>query len=462
MSIIRIPGSIYAPLRAHLSPKGYVEHFAFLFAKWEQLGEEHVFLVQDVHLVKEANTSSDRFAWEVAADDFVEVVNRAIRGGYVVIEAHNHGGPRPRFSRTDERGLAEFVDYMHSSIPGRPYVATVWGDETAYAEIFLPDGTRSPVRSIVADGAEFRQVVSRDDDNAPIDQAFSRQLEWLGERGQREMGRIRVAIVGLGGTGSQMAVNLAYLGVRDFVPIDFDPASKTNGNRLVTAGKADVGRSKVVLATERILSIAPTATIRAIETDLRDPQALAALKEVDLIFGCLDNDGGRLILDELARAYHIPYFDLGVGIDCAAQVVEAVGGRLAVSLPNGPCLTCMDEIDKKEAHYFLETPEARAQMVRLGYVNGLDVPSPSVVSLNAIIAGMASTEFLIYCSGVRHANPLTLYDALGTGRSVKSHWAAPQKVKQREGCYNCSLADQLSSINIDRYAVRQVLATTAS
>jgi hypothetical protein len=64
----------------------------------------------------------------------------------------------------------------------------------------------------------------------------------------------------------------------------------------------------------------------------------------------VDNDGARLVLNELAVSYGIPYFDLGVGIEAPEGRITEAGGQLAVVLPGGPCLLCMEMLDKEAAY----------------------------------------------------------------------------------------------------------------
>lgn len=58
--------------------------------------------------------------------------------------------------------------------------------------------------------------------------------------GQSQLATIRVAIAGLGKTGSHIAQQLAYVGIPDFVLIDPDAVDLTNLNRLVGAVPADL------------------------------------------------------------------------------------------------------------------------------------------------------------------------------------------------------------------------------
>lgn len=221
-------------------------------------------------------------------------------------------------------------------------------------------------------------------------------------------------------------------------------------NRLVTAMAADVGTYKVVLARRLLKSVAPDATVQVIQKNLRTPDALDALKGVDVLFGCVDNDGARVILNELALAYHIPYFDVAVGIDAEDGRVKAAGHRLAVVLPGGPCLYCMNQIDKDEARYWLSTDEQRDFMRRQGYVKGMDARAPSVAALNAAASAAAVNELSIFISGLRPVHTLSELDLLGVGRAVKSQWLTPVRVVKKAGCPACEVSGKGDKAEIDR------------
>src|SRR5207245_5284057 len=129
-------------------------------------------------------------------------------------------------------------------------------------------------------------------------------------------------------------------------------------------------------------------------------------------------------------AYGIPYADWAVGIDAKDGQVQEAGGRVALVLPGGPCLWCMGEIDPEEASYFLVPEAERAERRRRGYVKGMDVPAPSVVSLNAAIAAAAVNELAVWVSGAREVSPFVEVDLLGKGRKVASQWMTPRQVER--------------------------------
>lgn len=449
MATIRMPESIWTQVHQHLFSRPS-EHFAFLLARHTTSPDGPVFLVQAAHLVPDEQVTVTRSGWNLSPQAIVDAINAAVRTNTALIEVHNHGGVRPRFSMTDREGFAEFPPYALESLPGHPYAATVWGDSTVYGEYFLPNGKNGVISSITVLGRQLRQLVSRDDDGAALSSAFDRQLPWFTRDGQHQIGRLQVGIVGLGGTGAQVAQNLAYLGTRDFVLADNDAADETNMNRLVTATAADLETNKTTLARRLIRSVAPGARVTVVG-NLRSSEALAALKGVDVLFGCVDNDGARLIMNEFAVAYAVPYLDLGVGIDAEGGVVQEAGGRLAVVLPGGPCLNCMNEIDPAEAAFFLASPEEQRVQIERGYVRGMNAPAPSVISLNGTLAGIAVTELAILVSGIRPISAFTELDALGSGRALPSQWLTPRVVQRASGCITCAMASRGDVISLERY-----------
>ena len=77
-------------------------------------------------------------------------------------------------------------------------------------------------------------------------QLFKRQitLSEIGEEGQQKLQHASVLIVGCGGLGSPIAVQLAASGIGKIHLIDFDVVDVTNLHRQVFYSLDDVGKSK--------------------------------------------------------------------------------------------------------------------------------------------------------------------------------------------------------------------------
>ena len=450
MALVRIPEKVWRKIYCHLfTTMG--EHFAFMCAKTTTSRGKPIFNVHNAILLPDEHITVSGKGWELDVEEIVNVINGALHSGDSLIEVHNHGGIQPRFSTTDRQGLAEFPSYVLASLPNRPYGATVWGDRKVYGEYFLPDGSSGIIDRITVIGSRLQQIVSRDDDNITPGLQFDRQLPWFTPEGQQMLSRIHVAIVGAGGTGSPIIQGLVFVGLRHFLLIDPDESDPTSMNRLITANAIDVGIGKIYLGERLIKAIAPEATVIGIKEQIQSPAALDAIKGADIIFGCVDNDGARLIINELAKAYGIPYIDLAVGIKMKDGKADVVGGRIATILPEGPCLICMREIDVDEARYFLSSREDQETTRALGYVSGLDIVAPSVGPLNSFIANCAINEFLIYCTGDRPISPYLEYDLLGKGRAGSAQWLTPRVLKPMEGCIHCANAGEGDKVGWERY-----------
>lgn len=428
------------------------EHFCFLLANWTFCGSKPVFLVRELFSVPDHDLVPKGMSMEMKREAIVRVINFAVQRGMCLIEAHNHGGSYPRFSETDRSEMPDFIRYVHSSLPNRPYSATVWGDHAVYGEYYLEDGEHGTVESVTVLGSRIWQIVSRDNVRDDSVRIFDRQVPWFTRIGQQQIATLRVAIVGCGGTGSHTIQQLAYLGVREFTLVDRDRIDVTNLNRVVTATPADIGTPKVILGRQMVRSLRPGARVLALETQVQSADAIDALKGVDVLFGCVDNDGARLILNELALAYSIPYFDLAVGIEATDGIVSEAGGRVAFVRPGGPCLYCMGQIDPIEALHFQSTPEEQAERMTMGYVSGLEVESPSVVSLNAAIASQAVSEFAMLLSGTRPVTLFIDYDLLGKARPTRGQWAGPVEVAAVSDCVQCAMSGVGDASGIERYS----------
>ncbi len=439
---------------------GKTERFAFLHCGVSRHTNGVSLLVKDVTLVPDEEVEfDDGFRLNVKA--LVEVTNKARKQGLALVEVHSHpfSGRRVTFSPTDRAGLGEFVPYILDDLPGRPYGALVLGEDSMDGTFWDKSANNhEPVAEVLAVGKNLTRLsatstsAGKNGSSEPkewLRRRASRQVLALGRTGQANIEGIEVAIVGLGGLGSHVAQQLAYLGVRHFVLIDGDRVDPTSLNRLVQAGPRDVGRMKVDVIKEQVERLAGRKyiSVKALATDLRDANALEAVKKVDVLFGCVDNDGARLVLNELACAYLIPYFDLAVGLSSDNDRISEAGGRVAVVLPTGPCLLCASEVDLRQASDDLVSEEELMRRRLQGYA-GPALPSPSVVSLNGVVASIGAQEFLAFVSKIRPVRTFTVYDMMEHERSP----VVSRLVAADPDCLACASKGTGDKTWIERYS----------
>ena len=277
---------------------------------------------------------------------------------------------------------------------------------------------------------------------------YSRQILAFGSECQKKLSAIKVGIVGVGGIGSQISQNLAYLGIHSFIIVDDDTVEESNLNRLVGATKDDAvkKRFKVDVAERMIEKINPDTNIEIYHLNLRNEQVLDSLTKLDFLFGCVDNDSARLILTELSAAYEIPLIDSAFEIQTENNKVADFGGRVIVAIPGEFCISCANQLDHKIAQIELESSIESEFREKHGYGLGAAVTAPAVISLNTIIAGMAVTEFLVFISGIRQPNRKITYKGM---RGV----VFASSDEKKDDCIVCNtIFQKRDSADLKRYA----------
>jgi len=233
---------------------------------------------------------------------------------------------------------------------------------------------------------------------------FSRNVAFFGTEGQEKIHLTSVSVVGVGGLGSHVVQQLGYLGTRRFCLIDDDVVTESNLNRLIgaTAKDVELQRPKVDVAERTIRAITPDAMVRRVPDTFVSTEGFAALREADVVIGCVDGDGSRLILTEFCAAYKKPYFDLATEI-LSGERVPAFGGRLLVSINGASCPVCLGELSAEDIRRELASPQQREEGARIYGLqrDALRRIGPSVVSLNGVVASLAVTEFMVMVTGIR-------------------------------------------------------------
>lgn len=244
---------------------------------------------------------------------------------------------------------------------------------------------------------------------------YSRNIALFGAEGQRKVAATTVAIVGLGGLGSHVAQQLAYLGVTHYELIDNDVVTESSLNRVIGALPQDVSSrtSKVKVAKRLVKSIQPAADVSALEGRVArssDDDAAASIRKADVVFGCLDREAPRLFLTDLCSGFMTTYFDLAT--DTGGEDEDWYGGRI-VYCDGTQCLSCLDLLDQRLIRLEQMT-EAELEIERRIYgLKGdlLGATGPAVVSVNGVVASMAVTEFMAHVTGIRPPAPQLVYRA---------------------------------------------------
>jgi molybdopterin-synthase adenylyltransferase len=367
------------------------ETAAILLARSVQTPNGWRLLIKDSIIAPEDSyTRRGRDHIELQPEFLAQVVKKARHERLSLVLTHTHpfhGLVEP--SSVDRRGEAVLLPSVFRRVPDAPHARLILGRDGAHAAIF-PSATSEDSAFGVQIGREIITFASDEPDTVDNDR-HDRQILALGAEGQAAIRRLRIGIVGLGGTGSVVAQQLSYLGVKRFVLIDNDVVEPTNLNRIVNAVPSDVGREKIAVAADAIKRISPGSLVEEIFDSAVLHKIVRHLLDTDCFFVCTDNQGSRAVLSQFAYQYVVPAFDMGVRVDAAEGTVRQIGGRVQMLAPGLPCLICSQVLDPEQVRRDLMTDRERSED---RYIVGARVPQPAVVSLNSTVASLAITMFL--------------------------------------------------------------------
>ena len=132
---------------------------------------------------------------------------------------------------------------------------------------------------------------------------FTRSIGLLGEDNFNKLQDKVIAVFGLGGVGGTALEALARTGFQHFIIVDFDKVDPSNLNRQILYTSKDIGREKVEVAKERILSINPDADVKSFKSKA---QEFDFNQKIDYLVDAIDDVDGKLFLAIKAQENNIP------------------------------------------------------------------------------------------------------------------------------------------------------------
>lgn len=148
-----------------------------------------------------------------------------------------------------------------------------------------------------------------------MSEQFARTQLLLGEEAMKRLERARVAVFGIGGVGGHVCEALVRSGVGAFDLIDDDKVCLSNLNRQIIATHETIGRYKVDVMKERMLSINPDVKVRVYPCFFLPENAdRFPFEEYDYIVDAIDTVTAKLEIITRAKALHIPVISaMGAG-----------------------------------------------------------------------------------------------------------------------------------------------------
>jgi hypothetical protein len=399
---LRIPFGLGESLQEHIYRAGGHEHVVFGLVSHSVGRGSTLLLVRQLVALRESDyvpNAAHGAMWRGSA--MFPLMGAAMdRGlGIVIFHAHDHIG-RPGLSRDDLQSADKLIPMFQKRVPTRPHGTVVISRTHASGLVWLP-GVRKPQSLTMARwfGSAIVDFDCREQATLPeTPNEYARQSLVIGAQGQARLRRSKIAVVGAGGGGSHVIQQLAYMGVGKIVVIDPDVYRNSNRHRLVSGLRADLGRPKVDIFHRLVRRIGLGGRVHRVRASVPDVDAVEALRDCDVIIGCVDTLFARSDLQELASRYLIPYVDIGATIrplvDAPANEPRiVVAGNIFTFIPGSFCLWCCGFLTK-------ENIEAEQNGPTRGYFEK-NRQEAQVVSFNGVLASQAVTEVLQLLTGFR-------------------------------------------------------------
>ncbi len=328
-----------------------------------------------------------------------EAIDAAEPEGLVIILLHSHPGGWLEFSRVDDESDKKVIPGIFEAFGTSHGSAIMTPDGAIRARLYSPDMNSQTVDLVTVAGDDISQWWN---DAIIAGAPAARPLPFTSGM-TTELSRLSAAVVGVSGTGSIAAEQLARLGFGTVTLIDPDNVEEKNLNRILNSTRKDAeqGVAKVDMFSNAIASHRGEGVAVIVADLLGSRKAVEEVGQCDVIFCCVDSKEGRMYADLIASAFVLPLFDVGVTIptflDGGKVAIADVSGRIDYIQPGGSTLSDRGVYTPeglRAEHLRRVDPAAFQDEMAAGYIKGILEEAPSVITLNMRAASALVNEFI--------------------------------------------------------------------
>lgn len=390
--------NLYKDLNEFLFNNAPSENGCFLLANSYKTASSSVMLVTDV-------IKPDKDSWNHSGENSLEpsssFINKCVvtadgkNSSLIFVHTHPNSLHPSGFSWIDESSNNRIFANLSHILVDLPLGSLVFSRKGICGVVF-DEKKLHDVSKIKIVGNLLSEFPGVGFEKKPFDDAndkFDRQVRVLGKDNQKKLQDMTITVVGTGGTGSPVAVQLAKMGVKKLQLVDMDTIDKTNIPRVYGSNESDVGKPKVDVLKKHIESFSD-AKVDAIQNDVTDEKTLVHLIDSDVIFGCTDNLTSRSVLNDISTRYFIPLIDVGCRIHLNGEdsISQAIA-KVQIITPDSACLWCTGTLDGKIIMQESLSDKEKSDLAKEGYYEVIE-KQPSVISMTTMAASMAVTKLL--------------------------------------------------------------------
>lgn len=307
------------------------EKWPFLLLPIINIGKEEIILTVNV-----AFLNSQREVEVIVADRVPVKKGQKLEGGQLPMVAYVDSDWISHFTSGDQ-GICEYKGIFN---PGESWVflplpglknATLRCVREGF-ETSLPDSENTLTAFFDTDGGLTLYTV-KEGEVREVDLIEVKPEEDVYERNRglletRDLADKKVLLAGCGSVGSTMAVELVRAGVGNFVLVDPDRLEPANICRH-QAGLQQLGRKKVSVVKDLILSVNPLAEVTTYPVDIcGDMDTISSMTELaagcDLLICTTDTDESRIFINDMSIASSVPSIHAGLHERAESGIVQVV------------------------------------------------------------------------------------------------------------------------------------------
>ncbi|MFP5977364.1 HesA/MoeB/ThiF family protein [Enterobacter mori] len=207
---------------------------------------------------------------------------------------------------------------------------------------------------------------------------------------QEKIARAKVCLLGCGGLGSHVLLELAALGVKDITIVDFDTIELSNLNRQILYYEEDIGKKKVFTAKDRINKFSPTMNVMAVEMRISCSSDIEqVIRGADLVICVADKPRNDIVtwLNEACCKQNIPFINGGLDTRVATfySVIPGATG----------CVECWRSS--------LDGDSLQSQVLNQDHEINVDysAPAPALSALVSVTTGVMVSEAIKLLTNVQ-------------------------------------------------------------
>lgn len=255
---------------------------------------------------------------------------------------------------------------------------------------------------------------------------FARQELMISPDTAKMIKSCKILVIGVGAGGNEVLKNLLLMGFGNFTILDFDTVEDSNLSRTTLFRKEDIGKSKSLVAAERLKEMALHANpnIVGLHGNFMTDFGKGLFMEHDIVISCVDTQKCRAYINDWCVRTKTPFFEMGFEKYTVNITFFAPEGQMKQK--DGAVIEKLPTSDGVFPEFLGEFPVCLREEIGYGSFDekrnscsGFKVKDDNLakiptIQVSAAMAGtLISTELVKYLSGIDSIrNKMLLYSGL--------------------------------------------------